>query len=96
MYADYVAYAADKAVLWGGHSGDLRRLEEFFPVVRRPLEHFIERYSLDYLVLDLAYSTPERLHLEPPAAPIGRFGSIAVYQATALVRLEEPTSAEVG
>src|SRR5207245_9297295 len=58
MYADFVAYASDKSVLWGGHSGELRRLEEFFPVIRRSLDHFIAEYSIDHVVLDLAYTTP--------------------------------------
>jgi hypothetical protein len=27
------------------------------------MEHFAERYDIDYLILDLAYVTPERLHI---------------------------------
>ena len=30
MYADFIAYNAPKAVVWGGHSGDLTKFEEFF------------------------------------------------------------------
>lgn len=80
MYADFVAYASGKAVVWGGHSGDLSRLEEFFPVLRKPLPYFFERYAVDYFLLDLAYATPERLKVEGTAAPLSQFGSICVYQ----------------
>ena len=90
MYADYVAYAADKAVVWGGHSGDLRRLEEFYPVVRKPVEYFVERYDVSYLLLDNAYVTPQRLDI-PSLPELARFGSFGVYSA-ASARL--PTKGE--
>jgi hypothetical protein len=80
MYADFVAYGADKAVVWGGHSGDLRKFEEFFPVIRRPIDYFVERYAVDYVVLDEAYVLPQRLGIESSIAPLGRFGTIAVYE----------------
>jgi hypothetical protein len=88
MYADYVAYASGKRVLWGGHSGDLHKLEEFFPVVRKPLGYFVERYDLRYVVLDLGYAQPGRLGLDEALAPLERFGSISVYQVTATAGLE--------
>src|SRR5207302_2404082 len=56
MYADFVAYNAEKSILWGGHSGNLSRLEEFFPVIRRPLGYFFERYAISYVLLDLIYT----------------------------------------
>jgi hypothetical protein len=79
MYADYVAYAADKAVLWGGHSGDLRKLEEFFPVIRKPLSYFVEQYAIDYVVLDEGYVSAARLGLSDRLRAVQRCGSIAVY-----------------
>src|SRR5438105_15843631 len=78
MYADFVAYAARKAVVWGGHSGDLHKFEEFFPVLRKPLHYFLERYSVDYLVLDQAYVRPERLGVESAIARLNSFGAIAI------------------
>jgi hypothetical protein len=80
MYADFVAFNAEKAVVWGGHSGDLTRFEEFFPVLRRPLAYFVERYAVDYVVLDQAYVRPERLGIDSSVAPLERFGPIVVYE----------------
>ena len=92
MYADFVAYAANKAVVWGGHSGDLRKLEEFFPVIRRPLDYFFEKYRVDYLLLDLAYTTPGALQLEYGLELLAAFGPIAVYGVTSAIR-RQPASA---
>jgi hypothetical protein len=80
MYADFVAFNAEKAVVWGGHSGDLTRFEEFFPVLRKPLAYFIERYAVDYVVLDQAYVRPEQLGIDASVAPLDRFGPIVVYE----------------
>jgi hypothetical protein len=80
MYADFVAYNAGKAVVWGGHSGDLRRFEEFYPVLRKPLDYFVEQYRVNYLVLDHAYVTPERLGLGDGVVPVDRVGAIAIYE----------------
>jgi len=79
MYADFVAYSAGKAVVWGGHSGDLTKLEEFFPVSRRPLSYFFERYNVEYVLLDLAYTTPRELQLEDRVERLAAFGPITVY-----------------
>jgi hypothetical protein len=99
MYADFVAYAGDKAVVWGGHSGDLRKLEEFFPVIRRPLAYFFERYEVAYLLLDLAYTTPQELRLEDQVQPLASFGPINVYAVTSrtsmLTDRSQPTSGVV-
>ncbi len=80
MYADFVAYNAQSCVVWGGHSGDLRRFEEFYPVLQKPLEYFVEKYAVDYLILDHAYATPERLGISERVAPVERFGAISVYE----------------
>ena len=81
MYADYIAYDANKSVVWGGHSGNLDKFEEFFPVLRQPIEYFFDRYQVDYLVLDLQYTTPDRLGISERVSTIREFGSIVVYQA---------------
>jgi len=79
MYADFVAYAAQKAVVWGGHSGNLQRFGEFFPVLRKPLDYFVERYAVDYVVLDEGYVRPERLGIEASVNQVQRFGPIVIY-----------------
>jgi len=90
MYADFVAYEAHKAVLWGGHSGDLRTFEDFAPVLRKPLDFFFRQYQLDYLVLDYAYVTPARLRIEERVSLLERFGHIAVLQ----VLVPQPADAD--
>jgi hypothetical protein len=80
MYADFVAFNADKAVVWGGHSGDLSKFEEFFPVLRKPLAYFVERYAVDYVVLDQAYVQPSRLGIDATTVPLDHFGPIVVYE----------------
>jgi hypothetical protein len=80
MYADFVAFNAQKAVVWGGHSGDLSKFAEFYPVLRKPLDYFVERYAVNYLVLDQAYARPERLGIEANIATLDRFGPIVVYE----------------
>src|SRR5207244_5184801 len=73
MYADFVAFNANKAVVWGGHSGNLSKFEEFFPVLRKPLGYFVERYSVDYLVLDHAYVKADRLGIQSDVTELDAF-----------------------
>jgi len=92
MYADYVAYASRKAVLWGGHSGDLTQLEEFFPVIRKRLQTFMQQYAIDYIVFDRTYATPERVDVADRLEAIEQFGTIAIYGVRAAVTVDEPTT----
>lgn len=80
MYADFVAYNAQKSVVWGGHSGNLARFSEFYPVLRKPIDYFIDRYSVDYLVLDHAYVSPDELRLEDSVSMVSTFGPIVLYR----------------
>jgi hypothetical protein len=94
MYADFVAYSAEKAVVWGGHSGNLTRLEEFFPVLKKPLDYFIRTYSVDYLLLDEAYVHSDVLRVDTLATPLGRFGHIVIYEvALAPATVQSPVAA---
>jgi hypothetical protein len=90
MYADFVAYAARKAVVWGGHSGNLDRFEEFYPVLRKPIDYFVTRYAVDYLVLDAAYVEPERLGMVSSINQLERFGPISVYECVRPAAVLEP------
>jgi hypothetical protein len=80
MYADFVAYTSGKAVVWGGHSGDLTRLEEFYPVIRRPISYFLEQYHVEYVLLDLAYVAPTVLGAEHLVTPLRQFDTIGLYE----------------
>jgi hypothetical protein len=44
------------------------------------MEHFAERYDIDYLILDLAYVTPERLHIFDWVTALEQHGSIELYE----------------
>jgi hypothetical protein len=90
MYADFVAYAARKAVVWGGHSGNLDKFEEFYPVLRKPLDYFVERYAVDYLVLDEAYVQPERLGIESTISQLEQYGPIRIYECVRSPAVLEP------
>lgn len=93
MYADYVAYNADKAVVWGGHSGNLSRFSEFYPVLRKPIEYFVDTYAIDYLVLDDAYVGADVLGVRGMVEPLDTFGPIRVYQ---FVRRPAAVPSDVG
>ena len=80
MYSDYLCYASGKRVLWGGHSGDLRRFEDIFPVFRKPLEDLIGEYGLSFVLLDEAYVTPARVGLGPYLVAVARRGTFALYR----------------
>lgn len=80
MYADYVSYNARKSVLWGGHSGDLTRFEDVFPVVRRPFPELIERYGLKYALLDLGYVDLRTLRLSDILVEVERSGPFSLYE----------------
>jgi len=51
-----------KKVLWGGHS-IVSSLEGFFPVIMHPLEYYIKKYGISYVVLDTSYISPEKIKL---------------------------------
>ena len=62
-YPDYVVYHTNHKVLWGTHSGGFSLVEDFFPVLRKPLEYFIEQYHVSYILLNKDYVAPTVLGL---------------------------------
>jgi len=50
--AEPIAYLANKKVLWGGHGSGWDRLNEFYPLIRTPIEQLIKKYKIDFLLLD--------------------------------------------
>jgi hypothetical protein len=63
MYADYVAYASGKKVLWGGHCGDLRPLERITPVLREPIPELLASLGARYVLVDEAFASVDDLAL---------------------------------
>jgi len=78
MYADYVCYNAERPVLWGGHSGDLRRFELLAPVIARPLPDLFREYGVRYALVDRNYVDPAQLGLT--SAPLTVWGSFELIE----------------
>ena len=77
MYADCVAYASGKKVLWGGHCGDLRPLERITPVLREPIPELLASFDARYVLLDETFATAAELRLAD-ARPEWRGGSFVL------------------
>lgn len=69
-YCDVLAYFTDKQVLWGAHSAGYEKLEEWFPVIRTPVETVLAKYDVDLLLVDRQYVDPDHLRLGPKFRPI--------------------------
>ena len=76
--ADLAAYRTGAPVLWGTHGYGFKTAEEFFPLLRRPVEYFVERYGLTHLLLDRRYTGLARLGLAE-APPVFEAGAIALF-----------------
>jgi MFS family permease len=53
--SEHIAYFCRKKTLWGAHGYGYDRLEDFWPVLRKPIEYFIEKYNLAYCLLNKEY-----------------------------------------
>ena len=63
-YADSIAYHCRISVLWGGHNLPMvKLLEDFYPIIKKPLSFFKKTYKTDYLLLDTNYCLAEDLNL---------------------------------
>jgi hypothetical protein len=61
---DLVAYVTRRPVYWGTHGQVFdRKLEEFFPVLRRPLADYVKSDGLNRLLLDTRYAQIHELNL---------------------------------
>lgn len=52
---DAVVYYCDKKVLWGTHNSNYETVEEFFPVIKKPVEYFIQTYQLQAVLINKNY-----------------------------------------
>jgi hypothetical protein len=60
---DLVAYHTRRPVLWGTHGLGFTEAEPFFPVLRKPVQHFVGAYRLTHLLLDRRYVGLDELRL---------------------------------
>ncbi len=49
--SDIITFFTKKKVLWGTHSSGWDEVEDFFPVLKKPVEYFFEKYNLNFLLL---------------------------------------------
>lgn len=61
--AEPVAYLAGKKVLWGGHGSGWTALNDFFPVIRVPLEVLMKKYKISFLLLDKRFADIDDLRI---------------------------------
>jgi hypothetical protein len=79
---DLVAHATRRPVYWGTHGQCFdHRLEQFFPVLRQPLAHFIADGRLNRLLLDTRYVSASELGIGDENR-IAASGSYALYRLT--------------
>jgi len=62
--ADMLAYYSRRPVLWGTHVYTFRDVQPFFPRILEPLDFFVKKYHLTYILLKKEYVMPEKLRLE--------------------------------
>ncbi len=80
VYADYASYQSAHPVLWGGHCGDLRRLEAIAPVITRPLPDLFREHGVRYVLLETSYTTVAELRLQGQVRELGAWDRFALYQ----------------
>lgn len=83
MYADYVAYHSGQPVLWGGHCGDLRRLEALAPVITRPLPELFQEHSVRWVLLQGDEARTADLDLGDALVSVGQWEDFRLYEYVA-------------
>ena len=53
--AEPVAAQTEHAVLWGGHGFGFENMDGFFPVLKKPLGYFLNKYSVGWVLWDKLY-----------------------------------------
>lgn len=61
--SDLITFFTEKKVLWGTHSSGWDKIEEFFPVLQKPIEYFFEKYNLNFLVIAKEFIEVKDLNL---------------------------------
>lgn len=68
--AEPVAYFAGKKVLWGAHGSGWDKLDEFWPIVKVPLEKLIHKYQITQVLVDKRFVDIEDLKIGPYIEPV--------------------------
>ncbi len=76
---DVVAYRAKKPVAFGGHGYGFKRLSPVFPRLVIPIQEFIKKYDVHYLLLWPEYVNDKFL-ADLPTAEIEIFGDYMLYK----------------
>ena len=82
--ADLLAYHSRVPVFWGTHGYGFKRVEPFFPVIRRPIQEFVQTHGLTHLVLDGEYARPQELQLDDIAREILQSGRYHLFEFQAV------------
>lgn len=64
VYCEFIAYFCRKKTLWGGHGYCYDKLQDFFPVLLKPVEYFIEAFKISYCLINTAYVSLDDLFLK--------------------------------
>lgn len=80
VYTDYACYHSGHAALWGGHCGNLRKLEAVAPVVTQRLEQLFHEYGVRYVLLETDYVTHEELGLGSQLHRVSEHGAVSLYE----------------
>lgn len=74
---DAIVYHARKHVLWGTHHYLFNeRVQDFYPLLKYPLEFYVNKYKIQCFVINKSYADPKDLGL---SSPLAEFGVWAVY-----------------
>ncbi len=62
-YCEPIAYFCRKKTLWGAHGYGYDNLEQFFPVLLKPVEYFVHLYGISYCLINRDYVSINDMNL---------------------------------
>jgi len=79
-FADALVYYCRRHVLWGTHHDSFNdKVVDFYPVMRKPLKWFKERYGIRYALIDTSYVKPHDMDLMEEQIVLGS-GKYVLYK----------------
>lgn len=82
-YSDFVSFQTERSVLWGSHSGSLKKFELVSPVWRERVEEAARKHGVRFLIVERAFVDPSRLALDQRCALIGEDEGFALFDLAA-------------